>query len=311
MPKSRVRKRTVYTPPPRKSAKKKVSPPWVGATIVVCLVLGLAWIATYYITQGSFPGMSALGTWNLVQAAHQNDVQDFLLISSDKAVRPTSVMGATKRVAELIISAMPARVPDGGTRFVAVRFGNVLGSNGSVVPIFQAQIAAGGPVTVTHPDVRRYFMTAREAVQLILQASTMGRRSEIFVLDMGEPVRIADLARRMIQLSGLIPGQDIEIQCTGLRPGEKLYEELITEGENILPTPHEKIKVFQGQPLSIRTIEDWIERLKVLIARSDEAAVIRHMKDLVPEYQPDGKPPFEMRELVSVGAATKAARGGA
>jgi FlaA1/EpsC-like NDP-sugar epimerase len=252
-----------------------------------------------------------LGTWNLVQAAYQNNVEDFLLISSDKAVRPTSVMGATKRVAELIISAMPAGGRGVGTRFVAVRFGNVLGSNGSVVPIFQAQIAAGGPVTVTHPDARRYFMTAREAVQLILQASTMGRRSEIFVLDMGEPVRIADLARRMIQLSGLTPGRDIEIQCTGLRPGEKLYEELIIEGENILPTPHEKIRVFQGQSLSIGRIEDWIERLKVLIAQSDEAAVIRHIKDLAPEYQPDGKRLYEGREALSAGAATKAATGGA
>lgn len=198
-------------------------------------------------------------------------------------------MGATKRVAELLATAMPVNAPKERTRFVAVRFGNVLGSNGSVVPLFQAQIAAGGPVTVTHPEVRRYFMTGREAVQLILQASTMGKRSEIFVLDMGEPVRIADLARRMIQLSGFVLGQDIKIEYTGLRPGEKIYEELITEGENILPTYHEKIKIFQGEPPSQGVVEDWIARLRVLIERSDEAAVMAHINDLVPEYRPAGE----------------------
>jgi FlaA1/EpsC-like NDP-sugar epimerase len=166
-----------------------------------------------------------------------------------------------------------------------VRFGNVLGSNGSVVPLFQAQIAAGGPVTVTHSEARRYFMTTREAVQLILQASTMGKRCEIYVLDMGEPVRIADLARRMIQLSGFVPDRDIEIRYTGLRPGEKIYEELITQGENILPTYHDKIKIFQGQPLEIGTIEAWIEGLKVLVGKGDEQAVLEHIKELIPEYR--------------------------
>src|SRR5262249_35288543 len=152
-----------------------------------------------------------LGTWNVVQAAYQNRVEDFLMISTDKAVRPSSVMGATKRVAELIVSAMPTNGAGRSTRFVSVRFGNVLGSNGSVVPVLQPQLAAGGLVTVTHSDARRYFMTTREAVQLILQASTIGKRSEIYVLDMGEPVRIADLARRMIQLSGFVPDRDIKI----------------------------------------------------------------------------------------------------
>ena len=226
-----------------------------------------------------------LGTWNLVQAAYRNHVSDFLLISTDKAVRPSSVMGATKRIAELITSA---RFTDSGsesTRCVSVRFGNVLGSNGSVVPLFQAQIAAGGPVTVTHPEVRRFFMTAREAVQLILQASSMGKRSEIFVLEMGEPVRIADLARRMIQLSGFVPGRDIEIQFTGLRPGEKIYEELITEGENILPTYHDKIKIFGGEPLNMRTLDPWIKRLRLLLDRADEAGVLAHIQKLVPEYR--------------------------
>ena len=228
---------------------------------------------------------NVLGTWNVVQAAYQNHVGDFLMISTDKAVRPASVMGATKRVAELIVSAMPPNGRERSTRFVSVRFGNVLGSNGSVVPLFQGQIAAGGPVTVTHPEARRYFMTAQEAVQLILQASTMGKRSEIYVLDMGEPVRIADLARRMVQLSGFVPDRDIEIRYTGLRPGEKIYEELITHGENILPTYHEKIKIFRGKPLAIEMIEAWIEGLKVLVEQGDVHSVLEHIKELVPEYQ--------------------------
>lgn len=229
---------------------------------------------------------NVLGTWNLVQSAYQNRVEDFLMISSDKAVRPAGVMGATKRVAELIAAAMPKSGAGAGTKFVSVRFGNVLGSNGSVVPLFQTQIAAGGPVTVTHPEARRYFMTTREAVQLILQASIMGNQSEIFVLEMGEPVRIADLARKMIQLSGFVPDRDIQISYTGLRPGEKIYEELITAGEDILPTYHEKIKIFRGQLLNIDVVDAWIRRLKVLIDQSDEAAVIRHMRDLIPEYRP-------------------------
>src|SRR4029077_12731712 len=164
------------------------------------------------------------------------------MISSDKAVNPTSIMGVTKRVAELVVSSFPERGTGRGPKFVSVRFGNVLGSNGSVVPLFQAQIAAKKPVTVTHPEVRRYFMSVREAVQLVLQASTMGKGAEIFVLDMGEPIRIVDLARNMIRLAGLVPDEDIEIRFVGLRRGEKLYEELISEGEKIMPTYHDKIK---------------------------------------------------------------------
>ena len=224
---------------------------------------------------------NVLGTWNLVQAAHQNRVSDFLMISSDKAVNPTSVMGVTKRVAELLVSAMPAN----GTKFVSVRFGNVLASNGSVVPLFQAQIAAGGPVTVTHPEARRYFMTVREAVQLVLQASTMGRGSEIFVLDMGEPIKIVDLARNMIRLSGKTE-DEIEIRFVGLRPGEKIFEELITEGESILPTYHNKIKIFQGPPVSISSLEGWLPELEDLLDRRDEAGLVAHLKRLAPEYQP-------------------------
>src|SRR6202048_1264758 len=151
----------------------------------------------------------------MVQASVQNGVASFVMISSDKAVNPTNIMGLTKRVAELVVSSMPTSSRGGTTRFVSVRFGNVLGSNGSVVPIFKAQIAAGGPVTVTHPEMRRYFMTIPEAVQLVLQASTMGKGSEVFVLDMGEPVLIVDLAQSMIRLSGLVPDRDIEIRYTG------------------------------------------------------------------------------------------------
>ena len=229
---------------------------------------------------------NVLGTWSVVQAACRNGVSNFLMISSDKAVNPTSVMGVTKRVAELIVSGMPGNGSGQGTKFVSVRFGNVLGSNGSVVPIFQAQIAAGGPVTVTHPEARRYFMTVREAVQLVLQASTMGKGSEIFVLDMGEPIRIVDLARNMIRLSRRVPDQDIEIRYVGLRPGEKIFEELTTQGENILPTFHEKIKIFEGPRVSHALIQRWLKELNVLLERGDAATIIAHLKRLVPEYLP-------------------------
>jgi FlaA1/EpsC-like NDP-sugar epimerase len=235
-----------------------------------------------------------LGTWNLVKAACEYRVSNFLMISSDKAVNPTSIMGATKRIAELIVSADSDRGPQ-TTRFVSVRFGNVLGSNGSVVPVFQAQIAAGGPVTVTHPEVRRYFMSVREAVQLVLQASTMGKGSEIFVLDMGEMVRIIDLAKNMIRLAGLVPDEDIEIRVIGLRPGEKLYEELMTEGENILPTHHEKIKIFRGLQVNRGLLEAWLLQLELLLEKRDPTLVINHLKELVPEYQ-DPRTPTSPQE---------------
>lgn len=228
---------------------------------------------------------NVLGTWNLAKAACANGVKSFVTISSDKAVNPTNIMGATKRVSELIVSSFPNPEKNGTPRFVSVRFGNVLASNGSVVPIFKAQIAAGGPVTVTHPEVRRYFMTVREAVQLVLQSSTMGKGSEVFVLDMGEPIKIADLARKMVQLAGLVPDEDIEIRYTGLRPGEKLFEELITGSEHILSTDHDKIKIFQGPPVSAEAIERWIEELQMLLAERDEAGVVGHLAKLVPEYQ--------------------------
>ena len=234
---------------------------------------------------------NVLGTWNLVRAAYRNRVSSFVMISTDKAVNPSSVMGLSKRIAELIVHAQSSNGNGSGTRFASVRFGNVLGSNGSVVPLFQAQIAAGGPVTVTHPDMRRYFMSIPEAVGLVLQASTMCKDSEIFVLDMGEPVRIMDLATNMVALAGLIPQEDIEIRITGLRPGEKLFEELRVRGENISPTHHEKIKIFNGARLTRRELEAWMTVLTGFIDLREPREIVKHLGILVPEYQP----PFDSR----------------
>jgi len=194
-------------------------------------------------------------------------------------------MGLTKRVSELLVSAMPLDRSVPSTRFASVRFGNVLGSSGSVVQIFRRQIAAGGPVTITHPDMRRYFMSIAEAVQLVLQASTMGTDSEVFVLDMGEPVLISELARNMIRLTGLVPDEDIEIRTTGLRPGEKLFEEIHLEDENHLPTPHEKISRFNCRSMSPAYLTRWLEQLQGLLRRRDRDGVLDHMKLIVPEYQ--------------------------
>ncbi|MCC6338276.1 MAG: polysaccharide biosynthesis protein [Myxococcales bacterium] len=222
------------------------------------------------------------GTKMVADAAHEFGVQQFVMISTDKAVNPTSIMGATKRVAELYVQAMSQKSK---TRFVAVRFGNVLGSAGSVIPIFKEQIAAGGPVTVTHPDMRRYFMTIPEASQLVLQAATMGRGGEIFVLDMGEPVKIVDLARDLITLSGLTPDKDIEIRFTGLRPGEKLFEELSTAEENAEKTRHPKI--FIGK-LPSRPFDEVARQLEVLLEGANEVTspdVARRLAEIVPELQ--------------------------
>jgi FlaA1/EpsC-like NDP-sugar epimerase len=228
---------------------------------------------------------NAWGTWNLARAAHQEGVKTFVLISTDKAVNPTNIMGLTKRIAEMIVSSFPQAVRGSSTRFVSVRFGNVLASNGSVVPVFQQQIAAGGPVTVTHPEVRRYFMTIREAVQLVLQASTMAKGSEVFILDMGQPVKIVELAKNMIRLAGLEPDVDIEIRFVGLRPGEKLYEELMTAGEHILPTHHQKISIFKAPAVRADSMEEWIFRLRMLLDTRDETGVVAHMAQIVPDYQ--------------------------
>jgi FlaA1/EpsC-like NDP-sugar epimerase len=222
------------------------------------------------------------GTYNVAQVAKQFNAENFVLISSDKAVNPTNVMGVTKRAAELIMLALQHNQ----TRFVAVRFGNVLGSNGSVSPIFEAQIANGGPVTVTHPDAKRYFMTTAEAVGLVLQASTMGKGGEIFVLNMGEPIKIVDLARRMIRLSGFEPDKDVQISFTGLRPGEKLFEEIRLEGEGIKPTPHDQIWVLGGGQPGFEQVRCWLEELSTQVESRNVHGVISQLVSMVPEYWP-------------------------
>jgi FlaA1/EpsC-like NDP-sugar epimerase len=228
-----------------------------------------------------------LGTAAVAAAAAEYGLDDFVMISSDKAVRPTNVMGLTKRFAELLVGSMQSSSPQpAGTRFVSVRFGNVLGSNGSVIPTFKKQIAAGGPVTVTHPDMQRFFMTIPEAVQLVLQASTMGKGGEIFVLDMGQPVKIVDLARNLILLSGLRPDDDIKIEFTGVRPGEKLYEELSAYQENTLPTFHQKIKIFAGAAVSPEKIQDELRAVRRLCALRDAKGLVLRLKELVPDYNP-------------------------
>lgn len=232
------------------------------------------------------------GTCNTALTAAEHRVEDFVLISSDKAVRPANIMGATKRLAELLVLSLQnnhelqATGYEPRTKFVSVRFGNVLGSSGSVIPIFKQQIAAGGPLTVTHPDMRRFFMTIPEACQLVLQASTMGHGGEIFVLDMGQPVRILDLARNLILLSGLRPDLDIPIEFTGPRPGEKLYEELSTVLEDTLPTSHEKIKIFAGNGLPPQRMSDHLAALREICAARDLAQLIVTLKDIIPDYNP-------------------------
>ena len=224
------------------------------------------------------------GTWNVARAAAEHGVDDFVMISTDKAVRPTSMMGVTKRTAELLIRALQ---PESATRFVAVRFGNVLGSNGSVVPIFKEQIAAGGPVTVTHPEMTRYFMTIPEAAQLVLQAFSIGKGGEVFVLEMGEPVKIADLAKNLILLSGLQPERDIEIQFTGIRPGEKMFEELNLQDEHLIPTSHAKIRSYVcHQNLDAMQIKASLQRLQAIVEGQDVANLVLLLKELVPDYNP-------------------------
>ncbi len=228
---------------------------------------------------------NVLGTRIVAEAALAAGVDRFVLISTDKAVNPSSVMGVTKRLAEQVIQGYGHK---GLTKFTAVRFGNVLGSNGSVVPLFTEQIRKGGPVTVTSPDIRRYFMTIPEAVQLVLQASVMGQGGEVFVLDMGEQIKIVDLARNMIVLSGLVPGRDIDIVYMGLRPGEKLYEELFEEGEQVEPTPHPKIHRAVGTPLAADDVEQWMSCLPLRLPGTDEQDLLQDLKRLVPSFTPLG-----------------------
>jgi FlaA1/EpsC-like NDP-sugar epimerase len=225
---------------------------------------------------------NVLGTLTTAQAALNGGATEFVLISTDKAVNPTNVMGATKRLAERVCQCLQTQT--NATRFVIVRFGNVLGSSGSVIPKFREQIAAGGPVTVTHPDIIRYFMLIPEAAQLVLQAGLMGKAGEVFVLDMGEPVKIADLARDMIRLSGFTD-DEIKIEFTGLRPGEKLYEELLADGETTLPTPHPKLRIAIPETVPdaswLTELEAWLN-----VPWRSEAETKEGLRRWVPEYRP-------------------------
>jgi FlaA1/EpsC-like NDP-sugar epimerase len=224
---------------------------------------------------------NVLGTKNVVTLCDQHDVQHFVLISTDKAVRPTSVMGVTKRVAEHVVHECALRRKSG---YVAVRFGNVLGSRGSVVPTFMRQIADGGPVTITHPDMTRYFMTIPEAVQLVLQAAALGDHGEVFVLDMGEPVRVYDLAMDLIRLSGLEPGADVEVRFTGARPGEKLYEELFFKGAHVVPTDHPKILRARDSESNGHSSETIAQLIRAASENRPNGQIRRLLASLVPEY---------------------------
>jgi len=227
------------------------------------------------------------GTKVLADLAVQHDVEKFVMISTDKAVNPTNVMGASKRIAEMYVQALYNVKVNGrgvNTKFVTTRFGNVLGSNGSVIPVFEAQIASGGPITVTHPEITRYFMTIPEACQLVLEAGAMGKGGEIFIFDMGESVKIIDLAKKMIHLSGFQESKDIDIVYTGLRDGEKLHEELLTNKENTTPTYHKKILIAKVEKVIYFKISHEIERLEGLAKENDEFSAVEMMKSIIPEY---------------------------
>jgi len=227
---------------------------------------------------------NVLGTKNLIEIAVEYNVERFVFVSTDKAVRPVNVMGASKRLAESLVQGQNG-CGFSETRFMIVRFGNVVGSVGSVVPLFKHQIMKGGPVTVTHPDVTRFFMTIPEACQLILQTGAMGNGGEIFILDMGTPIKIVDMARDLIRLSGFEPDVDIKIEFIGLRPGEKLYEELITEGENIVPTRHEKIMVLKGIECELALLDGKIDELAGLATEQMGDKIKLKLKEIVPEYK--------------------------
>jgi FlaA1/EpsC-like NDP-sugar epimerase len=224
------------------------------------------------------------GTRNLVDLSSKNKVDRFVFVSTDKAVNPTNIMGASKRSAEIYVQSI-ARKASNTTTFITTRFGNVLGSNGSVIPYFKKQIEANGPVTVTHPEITRYFMTIDEACQLVLEAGAMGKGGEIFVFDMGKPVRILDLANNMIRLSGFRPNVDIMIEFSGLRPGEKLYEELLADKENTQPTHHQKIMIAKATHAfdnsKIKLLDDLVEFIK----DNNQNKSIKALKLLVPEFK--------------------------
>jgi len=244
--------------------------------------------------------VNVLGTKNLSNFSAQYGVERFVMISTDKAVNPTNVMGASKRMAEIYVQTLAKECARMGNpiEFVTTRFGNVLGSNGSVIPHFKAQIERGGPVTVTHPDIIRYFMTIPEACRLVLEAASFGKSGEIYVFDMGEPVKIIDLARKMIEMAGLIPEVDIQIEFTGLRPGEKLYEELLNDKETTMPTEHEKITVAQVRQYNFEEVSEKIKKAVESAYVVDIPCSIRAMKDLIPEFRSQNSP-WEVYDDVS------------
>ena len=241
---------------------------------------------------------NSLGTAQLADLALEFGVARFILISTDKAINPTNVMGATKRLAEMYVQALYAAHPN-QTKFMAVRFGNVLGSSGSVIPLFHRQIAEGGPVKVTHPEMTRYFMTIPEASMLVLQSAVQGTGGEIFVLDMGSPVKIVDLARQMIELSGLKPDEDIQIEFIGVRPGEKLFEEVTHKGENFAPTTHPKICRFISQPADLAQIRKTLQRLRANLHQFEADELKLMLKEAVPDYEPYLEPDNRIVQLIA------------
>ena len=239
----------------------------------------------------SFPNeaiqANVLGTKNMADMSVKYGVQRFVMISTDKAVNPTNIMGASKRIAEIYVQSLFKKLhatDPNCTKFITTRFGNVLGSNGSVIPFFRKQIAAGGPLTVTHPDIIRYFMTIPEACCLVMEAGTLGDGGEIFIFDMGQPVKILDLARNMIRLAGYTPEKDIQIIFTGLRPGEKLYEELLNQKETTLPTANEKIMIARVREFDYDVVSPSIDQLIETSRSAKSFTTVRMMKQLVPEY---------------------------
>jgi FlaA1/EpsC-like NDP-sugar epimerase len=235
------------------------------------------------------------GTLNVVDVAHECKVKKFVLISTDKAVNPTNVMGATKRIAEMILQAYSQKST---TIFVAVRFGNVLGSNGSVVPLFKNQIAYGGPVTVMHPEITRYFMTIPEASSLVIQAGAMAKGGEIYILDMGKPIKISDLARNMIKLSGLEPDVDIKIVYTGLRPGEKLYEELMQSEEGTAETSQKGIFIAKQDSQNFDNMMNILQDFRESLKNGNDETVIECLKRNVPTYHPHREDLFQSEQRV-------------